>query len=370
MTESPLKQKLLNCSEGPFSTTDFALSHRGAALQFPEHTVQGRAAAARQGAGIIECDITFTKDRQLVCRHSQCDLHTSTNILAIPDLAAKCTQPFTPAHAGAPASALCCTSDLTLAEFKRLCGKQDGFNASATTPHDFLRGGTPDWRTELYDTCGTVTSHAEYIQQVNALGLSFTPETKIPLVPMPFQGDYTQAMFVQQAVDDYRAAGIHPSRVWFQSFQLADILYWLAHEPAFGAQAMYLQERIDDAPRDLAAQGVRIVAPALPLLLALDRATLRIGPSAYAVAARRAGLEIVTWSLERSGPLAGVAASKDYYYSSVLEGISADGQMYEVLDVLARQVGVMGVFADWPATVVYYANCMGLKGGFADAGRE
>jgi glycerophosphoryl diester phosphodiesterase len=32
-----------------------------------------------------------------------------------------------------------------------------------------------------------------------------------------------------------------------------------------------------------------------------------------------------------------------------------------VIDVLAQQVGVKGIFSDWPATVTYYANCMGLK---------
>lgn len=32
-----------------------------------------------------------------------------------------------------------------------------------------------------------------------------------------------------------------------------------------------------------------------------------------------------------------------------------------LLDMLAKQVGVIGVFSDWPATVTYYANCMGLK---------
>ena len=31
------------------------------------------------------------------------------------------------------------------------------------------------------------------------------------------------------------------------------------------------------------------------------------------------------------------------------------------LDVLGDQVGVIGVFSDWPATVSFYANCMGLK---------
>jgi len=30
------------------------------------------------------------------------------------------------------------------------------------------------------------------------------------------------------------------------------------------------------------------------------------------------------------------------------------------LDVLAQQVGIEGIFSDWPATVTYYASCMGL----------
>ena len=37
-----------------------------------------------------------------------------------------------------------------------------------------------------------------------------------------------------------------------------------------------------------------------------------------------------------------------------------DGVTFEALDVLAMRVGVVGVFSDWPATVTYYANCMGL----------
>jgi glycerophosphoryl diester phosphodiesterase len=29
--------------------------------------------------------------------------------------------------------------------------------------------------------------------------------------------------------------------------------------------------------------------------------------------------------------------------------------------VLARQVGILGIFSDRPATVSYYSSCMGLK---------
>ena len=35
--------------------------------------------------------------------------------------------------------------------------------------------------------------------------------------------------------------------------------------------------------------------------------------------------------------------------------------MMRVLDVLAQQVGILGIFSDWPATVTFYANCVGLK---------
>jgi len=136
-------------------------------MQFPEHTRESYIAAARMGAGIVECDVTFTQDKELVCRHAQNDLHTTTNILATP-LAAKCTQPFTPATFDAQgnlvqaAGAECRTSDITLAEFKTLRGKMDASDPRATTVEQYL-GGTADWRTNLYagPTSGTLMTHRE-----------------------------------------------------------------------------------------------------------------------------------------------------------------------------------------------------------------
>jgi glycerophosphoryl diester phosphodiesterase len=212
MDEGPLKQKLQSCSEGPFKSSDFSIGHRGAPLQFPEHTKESYVAAARMGAGILECDVTFTKDRQLVCRHSQCDLHTTTNILAIPELAAKCTQPFSPYDpvTGKPASAMCCTSDITATEFKRLCGKMDASNPRATTVAEYL-GGTANFRTDLYSTCGTVLTHKESIALFDSLGTKFTPELKEASVPMPYGGDYTQEAYAQQLIDWHQPApGVRP----------------------------------------------------------------------------------------------------------------------------------------------------------------
>jgi glycerophosphoryl diester phosphodiesterase len=370
MKDGPLKQKLQQCT-GPFHKTDFSIGHRGAALQFPEHTKESYSAAARMGAGVIECDVTFTKDRQLVCRHSQCDLHTTTNILSMPGLAAKCTMPFVPADpaTGRKASAKCCTSDITLAEFRTLSAKMDGFNPNATTVAMY-QDGTPRWRTDLYSHSGTLMTHDESIALIRSFGAKFTPELKAPEVAMPFDGDYTQEKYAAQMLRAYKDAGIPARDVFAQSFRLADILYWVKTEPEFAAQAVYLEDRYETAGlhparpetwkpsmAELKAQGVKILAPPISMMLALDGKN-EIVPSEYAKAAKAAGLDLIGWSLERDGPL---DRGGGFYHKSIKAAVDRDGDTLTVLDVLAQQVGVRAMFSDWPATTTFYASCMGMK---------
>ncbi|KAG5985566.1 hypothetical protein E4U43_006000 [Claviceps pusilla] len=370
MTDGPLKAKLNSCQEMNMRPSTFSIGHRGGAcLQFPEHSKESSMAGARMGAGVLECDVTFTKDRQLVCRHSQCDLHTTTNIVTIPALNAKCTKPFAPASADGkrPASAKCCTSDITLAEYKSLCAKMDASNATATTPKDFL-GGIPDWRTDLYATCGTLVDLKGHIAMVEGLGLHHTPELKAPEVPMPFAGDYTHDMFAQQMIDAYKEAGVPASRVMAQSFEAQSVRYWLKNEPAFGKNAILLDDSADDGQMTeavdnltlYASEGIKTMAPPMHYLVQVGANDTMV-PSAYANRANELGLRLITWSLERSGPLALVHEKGDYYYRSIQKIVSSDGDMYEYVDVLARQVGVAGMFSDWSATVTYYANCMGIQ---------
>jgi glycerophosphoryl diester phosphodiesterase len=375
MAESPLKSKLMSCADRKteFDQTPFSIGHRGACMQFPEHTLESYAAAARMGAGIIECDVTFTKDKALVCRHAQNDLHTTTDILVTP-LAAKCIKPFTPATFDAegnlltPASAECRTSELTLAEFQTLKGKMDAFNPRATTPEDYL-AGTANWRTDLYSgpTSGTLMTHAESIALFKSLDVKMTPELKAPSVAMPFDsdgdgiGDYTQEDYAQQMIDEYKAARVSPRDVFAQSFQIEDIRYWIANEPKYGAQAVYLDDAntVADLPSAgellaYKAEGINYVAPPLFALLAADGE--EIVPSQYALDAKAADLEIITWTLERSGILAD--GNNGFYYQTFDSAISREGDMMRVLDVLAREVGIKGIFTDWPATVTFYANCV------------
>lgn len=376
MTDSPLKKKLQSCENGPFSVSGWSIGHRGGAtLQIPEETKENTIAGARMGAGVLECDVAFTSDRGLVCRHSQCDLHTTTDILVRPELAAKCTQNFTPANGTTPASALCCTSDITTTEFSSLCSKMDGSNSSATTPEDY-QFGTPTWRTSLYDTCGTVLTVNQYIDLVESIpgGRNFTPELKTPpsSVPMPFNG-YTQAQFASDVVQAFLAKKINPDRVFLQSFLPADVFQWIKQYPQFGKHAVYLDEEADNGGTELVAagerlaglkaQGVNIIAPPTPYLLAYgDAQNSTIVPSSYAIAAKKAGLDIFAWSYERSPPLKISGQTDDYYYFTIADAVKYDGQLYEILNVLANDIGVVGMFSDWASTTTYFANCFGLKG--------
>lgn len=365
MADSPLKAKLQSCANGPFEKTSFSIGHRGAAMQFPEHTKESYEAAARMGAGIVECDVTFTKDKELVCRHAQNDLHTTTNILATP-LAAKCTKAFTPydAEKKTPASAECRTSDITLAEFKTLRGKMDAFNPMARTVQDYM-GGTANWRTDLYSgpTSGTLMTHQESIALFKKLGVKMTPELKSASVAMPFDG-FSQEAYAQKMLDEYKAAGVPASQVFAQSFNKMDVLYWIKADPAFGKQAVFLDgaEKAADLPGldkliSYKKEGIQIVAP--PIFALLDTRDGKLVASAYAKNAKQAGLDIITWSLERSGVMA--AGKGGWYYQTVNQAIHREGDILQALDVLAKDVGIIGIFSDWPATVTYYANCMGLK---------
>jgi glycerophosphoryl diester phosphodiesterase len=78
--------------------------------------------------------------------------------------------------------------------------------------------------------------------------------------------------------------------------------------------------------------------------------------SSYARNAKAAGLNIIAWSLERSGVMA--LEKGGWYYQTVNSVIENEGDMLVALDVLAKDVGVIGVFSDWPGTTTYYANCM------------
>lgn len=328
-------------------------------FQYPEHTLVSYKAAMIQGAGIVECDVTFTKDRQLICRHDQCDLHTTTDVVTRPDLNAKCTTPYTPG--GIPN---CCASDFTLAEVKTLCAKMDSSDGKAADAAGYI-GGVAPFRTTLYSyECPEVPTHMESIELIKEWGAKFTPELKTPKVDMPYEGDYTQEDFAQQLIDEYIAAGVDQSAVWPQSFLWDDAIYWSENTDfeqgvaLVGDYTDYDLSESDFAAKvaGLKAAGVQYMAPPQQMLLKLDNMkAMKI--SDYASYIKAHGFDIITWTLERSGPL---IAGGGFYYSTVADAIHRDGDQFELLHALHEEVGIVGIFSDWPATVTFYATCMDL----------
>ena len=343
-----LKDQLQNCASGPFYPTEFAIAHRGAPLGYPEHSREGYIAAANMGAGIIECDVTFTKDLELVCRHSQCDLASSTNILQT-ELANTCRQPFTPAQQGEPASAQCCTSDITLAEFKTLCARPDVKNSQATSVDDFL-APLDSPVIDQPNQCGMVMSHRDSIELIRDLGAAFTPELKRPEVPMPFNG-FSQQDYAKKLLIEYQQAEVPINQVYPQSFNINDVNYWIENHPQYAQQIIWLVPRQRQlVPLSLAelqslqAEGLNIIAPPIPMLVQ-QNSNGQIEPTAFAKAAKASGLKIITWTFESA------RATKAVYGDT-------PGLMLETLEVLAQEIGVSGVFSDWPGTVTYYTNCI------------
>src|SRR5262245_30808708 len=385
MDDGSLKRQLLACKDEPIHRTNFSIGHRGAALQFPEHTKESYQAAARMGAGIVECDVTFTGDGTLVCRHAQNDLATTTNILLTP-IASTCIKPFTPAtfdasgHMLTPASAECRTSELTVQQFKSLRGKMDAFNPAARTPEEF-QGGTPSWRTEVNTGRGTTMTMRESIELNQRNGVKHTPELKEgdpATIAHVFGG---QAQYAQRLADELRDAGVDPKDAFPQSFNVNDILYWIDHTH-YGRQAVFLvdyddvannillfdttgQQLVDRADqlrffRALRRAGVQIVAPAMPALLGVNGN--RVVPSQLANDLKGLGYDIITWTFERADLRQGASAAGFYYdFDPTGAAIKKDSDMYKALDVLARDLKILGIFSDWPATVSYYASCMNLK---------
>eukprot|EP00986_Skeletonema_menzelii_P003273 scaffold981_cov144-Skeletonema_menzelii.AAC.5 len=312
-----LKSTLQKCSMNikSFRPSNFVLGHRGAALQFPEHTDRSHDAATRMGAGIVECDINLTKDKQLICRHERCDLHLTTNVLVTP-LASKCTQPFRPAIGSLPATAKCCTTDFTLSEIQnQMCGRMSSSNKNAKTPHQYI-SHTKSFQTDLYaHDCPHIQSHKNFMDVVNANGGSFSPEYK--MLDYKFTKHYTRQMFLERVLADYNHT---------------------------------------DPSRPLVDNGVTAIAPSISMLLEVDKNS-NLVPTLYAKVAKELGLDIVAWTLERSDAL---SKGGSWYYSTISQVLRTDSDVIKVLDVLYEDVGIMAIWTDWPSIATFYANCKGI----------
>jgi glycerophosphoryl diester phosphodiesterase len=255
-----------------------------------------------------------------------------------------------------------------------MCGKMTSENPYAKTVEEYI-SHTPNIRTELYTRdCPHIQSHADYMKVVDGNGGSFTPEVK--MLDWDFVNNnedmdgvsdkeiINRQAFIDQIVASYK--DINPNRVYFQSFVWEDIYYLVKnHHPALGVNAFaldgnynvssYTKDELRKHLQPLVDNGVTTVAPAIFALLDIHATSGNIVPSLYATVARDMGLGIVTWTFERSEvPLANGGG---FYYTKLAKALRSESDMIKILDVLYEDVGVKGIFTDWPSMVTFYANC-------------
>jgi glycerophosphoryl diester phosphodiesterase len=91
--------------------------------------------------------------------------------------------------------------------------------------------------------------HARHIPplhcySIRSLDRKFVPEIKKPDTPLPLDGPFTQKMYVQKVIDEYKQANIPPKDVWVQSFEYPDIKQIIDTEREFAKQAVLLDDEV------------------------------------------------------------------------------------------------------------------------------
>jgi secreted PhoX family phosphatase len=90
-------------------------------------------------------------------------------------------------------------------------------------------------------------------------------------------------------------------------------------------------------------------------------------PSELALLAKKQKLRVVAVGFERPESLPMRSNRGGAFYETSRTITDNDGDAYEMLHVLASQVGIEHISTSWPATVTFYANCMAnCKSTFVD----
>ena len=347
-------------------------------LQFPEHTKESHEAGARMGAGILECDVTFTRDGELVPPRSVRPAHDdeypadsrSGGEMHPTILAGGVRCPRAP-HEGRIGALLHQRPDR--GRVQRLKGKMDASNPNARGTR--IPGGTANWRTDLYSTGGTLLTHKESIELIKALDGKYARSSKGPTVRRRYRSNRCSAPRRIRAGDDQRLQGgagptLESLGAVVQQSRRADVdpdrsavrspgrVLWTMRmfRPMFRAQPI-----CSAMPKRASASLRRRCGCCCPPATAgLCRRNTQRTPRPPAS----------TSSPGRSNARAnrGRGAADPGHHESVVllpddprRPAQRRRHHAATLDVLARDVGILGIFSDWSGTVSYYASCMGLK---------
>lgn len=127
MSDGDFKDKLQVCVGQFLWKIDFLIGYCGVLMQFFEYMFESYCVVVVMGVGILECDVIFIKDYELVCCYVQDDLYISMNIL-VSGLVFKCSKGFILVFGDMLVFVDCWVLDFILVEFLIFSGKMDGVN--------------------------------------------------------------------------------------------------------------------------------------------------------------------------------------------------------------------------------------------------
>jgi glycerophosphoryl diester phosphodiesterase len=326
---------VVGCADGaltrPSGEERLVIAHRGASGYLPEHTIAAKAMAYAQGADFIEQDLVMTRDDELVVLHDH-HLDTISNVRTLfPDRARDDGRYY--------------VVDFTLGEIRQLAVSErfkieDG-EATAVFPDRF----------PLEKSTFRVHTFAEEIELIQGLNKStgqsvgLYPEIKSPAFHRAEGKDISAAVLHVLANYGYSKS---TDNVFLQCFDPNELMR--IHKdllPAMNMELALVQligYGADFAPL-LTAEGIQQVSgyaagigPSMHLLVDPNSAANDLKVTGLVELAHAAGLKVHPYTFRRE-------PDQIPPYATDFENL---------LDIFFKQVGVDGVFTDFPDLVVSF----------------
>lgn len=320
-----------SASSGPSGEERLVIAHRGASGYLPEHTVAAKAMAYAQGADFIEQDLVMTRDDELVVLH---DLHLDTvsNVRALfPDRARDDGRYY--------------VVDFTLGEIRQLTiserFKSGAGEAGAVFPDRF----PPEKSTFRAHTFAEEIELIQGLNKSTGRSVGLYPEIKSPAFHRAEGKDISAAVLNVLASYGYSKSTDNVFLQCFDRYELMRIHNDLL--PAMNMELMLVQligTGVDYAPL-LTEAGIQKVSgyaagigPSMQLLVDPDSTANNLKTTGLVELAHAAGLKVHPYTFRRE-------SDRIPRYATDFENL---------LDIFFNQVGVDGVFTDFPDLTVRF----------------
>lgn len=315
----------------PAASETLVIAHRGASGYLPEHTIAAKAMAYAQGADFIEQDLVMTQDDAVIVLHDH-HLDTVSNVASI-----------FPGRARGDGRYY--AIDFTLAEIRELSVTerfelQDGV-ITAVFPERF----------PINRSTFRVHTFAEEIELVQGLNRStgrsvgIYPEIKSPAFHLAEGKDISRAVLDVLKTYDYTRATDMVFLQCFDPYELVRIRQELLPTMNMDVRLVQLIAYSKEFAAMTTAEGIQKVSayaagigPSMHLLIDPDSDPGNLEVSGLLELAHDAGLKVHPYTFRRERNQI-PAYAKDYE---------------DLLDIFVNELGVDGVFTDFPDRTVRF----------------